>query len=151
MKIKKAMEIKKGDKFLCIKTVRMNSVSGEVAYRQGEVYESEHDGCITDLQGTKYHYWSGIDENSGKVSTYFVPLEEETLYDEYGEELIISHKVVCKVADNVILKGKVKDYDPDVPSVEVEVAWPNGDLRQYKLYHYGKRDGKVCMSEIVNI
>lgn len=145
------MKIKKGDKFLCIKTVRMNSVTGEVAYRQGEVYESEYDGCITDLQGTKYHYWVSDTVDEGKVSVYFVPLEEETLYDEYGEELIIGHKVVCKVADNVILKGKVKDYNPDVPSVEVEVAWPNGDHCSYKLYHYSKQDGKVCMSEIVNI
>jgi len=47
------MEIKKGDRFECIKTVIMDP-SGEEAYTQGKIYVSELDGCVTDNQG-----WGG--------------------------------------------------------------------------------------------
>lgn len=52
----KIKSIKKGDSFLCIKTVIMDS--GEEAYTKGKYYTSEFDGCITDNAGCGGHYWS---------------------------------------------------------------------------------------------
>lgn len=50
------MEIKKGQKFRCIKDVVMDS--GEVDYVAGRVYQSDGDNCITDEEGIQYHRWS---------------------------------------------------------------------------------------------
>lgn len=55
------LEIKQGDKFLCINTVRLNG-NGAVRYSQGKVYTSERSGCITDERGNKYHGWDGDKE-----------------------------------------------------------------------------------------
>ena len=57
------MEIKKGQKFLCIKTVIMDDGDGEIAYLEGDIFISENDNCITDIKGNKYHEWNnfGID------------------------------------------------------------------------------------------
>ena len=49
-------QIKKGDKFKCIKTVVMND-SGKVEYLEGVTYISEEDDCITNLSGDKNHIW----------------------------------------------------------------------------------------------
>ena len=80
------MEIKKGHRYLCVKTVIMDS--NEVAYRKGHVYQSTIDSCITDERGYTYHRWD-IDEavkyfadtydmpNSGKDVNKWI---EETLY-----------------------------------------------------------------------
>lgn len=48
------MEIKKGDRFECIKTVIMEG-SGEEAYTRGNIYVSEQNGCLTDNQGSVWH------------------------------------------------------------------------------------------------
>ena len=47
--------ISEGEKYKCIKTVIMDD--GEVAYIKGRTYISECNGCITDVQGVKEHYW----------------------------------------------------------------------------------------------
>jgi hypothetical protein len=49
-----------GDKFLCIQDVRMID-DGELVYKKGEFYQSEKEGCITDLANRKDHYWEETD------------------------------------------------------------------------------------------
>ena len=60
--------ITKGKTYLCRKDVVMDS--GEVAYREGVVYHSEEDGCLTDEQGTVGHVWTD------GYAEYFVPYGE---------------------------------------------------------------------------
>lgn len=50
------MEIEKGKRYLCTKTVVMDD--DEVDYIKGRVYWSEMEGCITDEQGFKMHQWT---------------------------------------------------------------------------------------------
>ena len=52
------LTIKKGDKFLCIETVRLNG-DGAILYLQGNIYTCERNNCITDEQGNRQHSWSG--------------------------------------------------------------------------------------------
>lgn len=60
--IPKELKIRKGDRFVCVKSVVMED--GEIAYNEGFVYTSERDGCITDAKGIKDHYWAEeIDED----------------------------------------------------------------------------------------
>lgn len=63
------MDIKRGDKFLCINTVIMDS--GNTAYKSGYIYTSNADGCITDINGDIYHYWSDY-------SLYFRKVTEDS-------------------------------------------------------------------------
>lgn len=49
------MKIKAGQKFRCIKDVVMDS--GDVRYREGVIYTSANDGCITDGSGDDRHMW----------------------------------------------------------------------------------------------
>ena len=58
--------IKKGDKFECIKPVIMDGNPLDVAYTEGELYISENNGCITDNQNNKSHYW-----NDKELAIYF--------------------------------------------------------------------------------
>ena len=58
--------IKKGDEFECIKPVIMDGNPLDVAYTEGELYISEINGCITDNQNNKGHYW-----NDKEVAIYF--------------------------------------------------------------------------------
>lgn len=58
--------IKKGDEFECIKPVIMDGNPLDVAYTEGELYISENNGCITDNQNNKGHYW-----NDKEVAIYF--------------------------------------------------------------------------------
>lgn len=53
----KITNVLKGDEFLCIKDVMMDNDSEDIAYFQGETYLSENDGCITDENGDKSHWW----------------------------------------------------------------------------------------------
>jgi len=55
-------EPKKGDRYLCIKDLVMDS--GDVRYNKGVFYKSESDGCITNNVGNKYHSWYGSDGDS---------------------------------------------------------------------------------------
>lgn len=50
------MEIKKGQRFRCVKDVVM--YSGRTEYRKGFTYVSHRDGCITDDSGDERHEWS---------------------------------------------------------------------------------------------
>lgn len=49
------MEIKKGDSFMCIETTHMSD--GSIVYVKNNIYYSEIDGCITDLDGDADHRW----------------------------------------------------------------------------------------------
>lgn len=71
------MVIKKGDRFECIKTVKMGG-SGEEAYTRGHIYISEQDGCVTDNQGSVGHtgskyFWREHFRRVKGVSTEPVP------------------------------------------------------------------------------
>jgi hypothetical protein len=41
-----------GHRFLCLRD------TGFEYYRKGKIYKSEKEGCITDEQGCKEHFWS---------------------------------------------------------------------------------------------
>lgn len=49
-----------GDQFLCIQDVIMDD-NGELCYKEGDIYTSECDGCITNLQGDKNHGWEDVE------------------------------------------------------------------------------------------
>lgn len=53
------MKIKVGDKFLCIRDVRMED-DNRLVYSEGEVYKSEVNSCITDDEGDVNHQWERI-------------------------------------------------------------------------------------------
>ena len=55
------MDVKKGRKYKCIRTVYMdnNPKLGDLRYIEGKIYKSEIEGCITDETGEKYHIWTG--------------------------------------------------------------------------------------------
>lgn len=78
------MEIKKGMKFRCIKTVVMKS--GETCYIKDGIYISHNDGCITDIQFDKKHIWKDC-----KSEEFFVPFNEG-----YSLETICVH---CNTQD----------------------------------------------------
>lgn len=52
------MEIKKGDKFICLKDIKdIDEATGYcrgISFKEGKVYVSETDGCITNECGNKY-------------------------------------------------------------------------------------------------
>lgn len=48
--------IRVGDKFVCIKNVVMDD--DFLAYKMGDIYNCEIEGCITDLDGDCNHNWS---------------------------------------------------------------------------------------------
>lgn len=55
MELENAKKIRKGEKFECIQDVIMDD--DELAYKKGEIYISEHNGCITDKAGNTKHSW----------------------------------------------------------------------------------------------
>lgn len=54
------MEIKKGERFKCIKDL------GKF-YTNERIYESDQDGCITDNDGNKGHYWVNLKDLEGNI------------------------------------------------------------------------------------
>lgn len=62
------MKIYKGQQFLCVEDVIMEDEDEDesIAYIKGNVYHSEIDGCITDIQGDTKHEW-----NSPETEKYF--------------------------------------------------------------------------------
>jgi len=69
-----AKEIKVGDTFVCIKTVKMIG-SKQVVYRKGYLYKSEKDKCITNDLKEKNHSWS----EEYKMSKFFLKIKYENL------------------------------------------------------------------------
>ena len=62
-------EIHKGDKFYCKESVVMED--GEIAYKCGEYYVSDRDGCITDESGDIDHEWGVIILKDYSWTDYF--------------------------------------------------------------------------------
>lgn len=76
------MEIKKGNKFLCIKDVEMDD--GSIEYYAGKTYISEENSCITDESGNKEHKWIDAidDECDDSPEKYFEPIMSEIFISE---------------------------------------------------------------------
>jgi hypothetical protein len=55
MELVNAKIIRKGEKFECIQDVVMDN--DELAYKKGEVYISDTNGCITDRMENIEHSW----------------------------------------------------------------------------------------------
>ena len=53
------MDVKKGRKYKCIRTVYMSNYKDDIRYIEGKIYKSEIEGCITDETGLKDHIWTG--------------------------------------------------------------------------------------------
>lgn len=52
------MDVKKGRRYRCIRTVYMSNLKNDIRYIEGKIYKSEIDWCITDETGLKEHIWS---------------------------------------------------------------------------------------------
>ena len=103
------MKIEKGNKFLCIKDVVMSD--GDIAYKKGEVYRSERDGCITDIQGVMVHIWTSDDA----PHIYFKPLSEvdrsqEEDYDDPYNWVVNGMKDVPVKKTDSIVKSVIDKY-----------------------------------------
>ena len=86
----------KGKWYKCIRTVEMKD-DGEIVYIEGKTYPSEINGCITDEDGDKNHYWD-VDCDT---EVYFAPIDK-TDYE----------KVLKKSKDDIDDKiSKRKEYN----------------------------------------
>lgn len=56
------MDVKKGRKYKCIRTVYMQGHKNDIRYIEGKIYKSEIEGCITDETGLKGHIWTGCNK-----------------------------------------------------------------------------------------
>jgi len=65
-------EIKKGDLFVCIKTVKMNELNKPIRYRKGFVYKSEEKECITNDNHETDHSWTKYGKDTKK---YFLRIK----------------------------------------------------------------------------
>ena len=63
------IEIKKGDKFLCIRNFLMDD--GEIAYKEGNTYVSDRNDCITDEIHDAFHEMNDID-----INIYFKKIDD---------------------------------------------------------------------------
>lgn len=70
-------EIKKGDRFRCIKDVVMYP-SGRLAYRKGCTYQSDVDGCITGDDKYVHHLWNGTEKDFIHTNEFFELISTQT-------------------------------------------------------------------------
>lgn len=59
-----------GDELQCVKDVVMEE-DDVIAYYAGRIYKVEQEGCITDEQGLKQHYWFIDDSDEENWRKYF--------------------------------------------------------------------------------
>ena len=59
--------IKKGESYICIKTVCMDGNPKDIAYKKGKIYISDVNGSLKDEDGTT-HYWNNIKD----FNKYFI-------------------------------------------------------------------------------
>lgn len=45
-----------GHRFLCLRDIGLEGE--DLYYRKGKIYKSEKEGCITNEQGCKKHFWA---------------------------------------------------------------------------------------------
>lgn len=73
------MEIKKGDKFICLKDIKdIDEATGYcrgISFKEGKVYVSETDGCITNECGNKYCSCSTLEHLFEKI----YPIDEDSI------------------------------------------------------------------------
>jgi len=74
---------------------------------------------------------------------------EEKLYDEMGQALKEGQTVVVAVSEAIACKAVIEEIDVEARRVLVVVHWPTGTLTSKLCQHYGCRDGKYFMSQIV--
>lgn len=101
--------IKKEDEFECIKSVIMDGNPLDVAYTEGELYISEYDGCITDNQNNKRHYW-----NDKEVAIYFkkvntLPKKQKEMVNHPSHYKNNKYECIDVMLD-VFGKDKVADF-----------------------------------------
>lgn len=58
-------EIKIGDTFVCIKTVKM-TFTKNIVYKKGFLYKSEENNCITNINHETYHSWMFYNKKTKK-------------------------------------------------------------------------------------
>lgn len=128
------MKIEKGNKFLCTKDVIM--FDGDIAYKKGEVYRSDIDGCITNINRDESHGWTSDDA----PHIYFKPLKEvDRLYTDATyrlRELYESYK-----GDKFIQPGVAKYFELKLSDGEALYLRTNDDSRSpFLTYGYVTED-----------
>lgn len=109
------MEIKKGQRFRCVKDVVMDN--GDIGYREGRIYTSDNSGCLTGEQGREYHIWDDAH-----------PEELFELYEPEGYWADGSpKKAKFQIGDLVIpIKSKTHPWKP-IPVFRIEDVVINDD------------------------
>lgn len=99
------MKIKEGDKFLCIKDVKMAT---GIHYTRGKIYNSEIDNYITDDFGGTSIRWGNIGYFSNNIGHYFKPLKDvDKMYTKANDRLRELHR---NFTGNKIGNPDVADY-----------------------------------------
>lgn len=126
---KEEFTYKVGDYLYCIKDFVMDL--GDTAFKQGKVYKSERNGCITNEKNNQEHFMEyDLGKNHGHISNYFrhatqeeiAKSKEEVIKMEDGFELIIrDNKVYHK-------NEEITDY---VKQIELlwKVTLNNGKMK----------------------
>jgi hypothetical protein len=78
--------IRFGERFLCIKTVKMKKDKTDIRYIKGKEYVSQLSGAITDEKGNVSHYW-----NDAK-SEYFTKVGDSVV--SVGEKFVCIKTVI---------------------------------------------------------
>lgn len=90
--------IKKGDKFKCKKDYFMDDDflnDNNIAYKEGKIYQSEVDNCLTDEYGDITHTMTGYDENL-----------DDSEYDDFEEYFEKVEDTDSNNANVIFEKGK---------------------------------------------
>lgn len=96
----KAMEIKVGDRFKCIKSLVM--CNGRISYKIGNIYQSEVDDCITDDQGDKLH---SMGNDKGFIYERFVRLQDNNTI-----AADLSYTNILQEANEIVNGSRHTDY-----------------------------------------
>jgi hypothetical protein len=106
--IQEQKEIEEGERWECIKTVRMDS-SGEVAFTKGKIYTAKLDGVFVDDSGTD-HGVSGDfkDENFKLFSTVTPSKNYSDMVAGFTYELSNPNKMEFKLSDREIGDKKLE-------------------------------------------
>ena len=134
--------ITKGKTYLCRKDVVMDS--GEVAYREGVLYHSEEDGCLTDEQGSVGHLWTD------GYAEYFVPYGAFEAGDWLWDDTLRIPLHVDEVFDE---KYRLTDNTGKIyykPKAEVEAVCRKYDVLKGAEQPSGNLDGLYLYKHILN-
>lgn len=104
------MEIKEGQKYYCKETVVMDG-SNTVAYKKGNIYPCQMDGCITDEQGEIEHIWEDAYdefEDMEMFNRHFELMIEFPANDIFSEVFGING--ARSIMDDVLNIGKFESH-----------------------------------------